>query len=100
MDTKKDRYISFNNIDCYENAKLVLDAMYELFALKPESKNALWDRFETKLPLDYANNPIDDLGKDTLYEVCSNVFYIEELFDEYEFEKGLELLKTAEFDCC
>jgi hypothetical protein len=100
MNISKDRYVTFDNIDCYDNAKVVLDAMYELFVLKPEAKNALWQRFETKLPLDYANNPTDELGKDTLYEVCSNVFYIEELFEEYAFDKGLELLKTVEFDCC
>jgi len=100
MNIKKDRYISFENIDCYENAKFVLDAMYELFAIYPESKNRLWERFESKIPSDYANTPVDKLGNDILYEVCSNVFYIEELFDEYQFKKGLELLKTAEFDCC
>ena len=96
----KDRYITFENIDCYNDAKAVLDAMYELFSIKPESKNEFWERFETKLPDDYATTPVDDLGRDTLYQVCSNVFYIEELFETYEFEKGLESLKTAEFDCC
>ncbi len=96
----KDRYITFENIDCYNDAKFVLDAMYELFALKPESKNDFWKRFETKLPENYSTTPTDKLGRDTLYQVCSNVFYIEELFDEYEFEKGLELLRTVELDCC
>lgn len=96
----KDRYITFENIDCYENAKSVLDAMYELFSLHPEAKNAFWERFEEKLPRNYATTPVDEEGRDTLYQVCSNVFYIEELFDEYDYEKGLEFLKTAEFDCC
>ena len=96
----KDRYITFQNIDCYNDAKAVLDAMYELFLLKPESKNDFWKRFETKLPEDYATNRLDDVGRDTLYQVCSNVFYIEELFEEYDFEKGLSSLKNAEFDCC
>lgn len=100
MSKTKDRYVSFENIDCYNDAKVVLDAMYELFKQEPASKNPFWERFETKLPQDYANNPVDESGKDILYEVCSNVFYIEELFDDYEFEKGLELLKTVEFDCC
>lgn len=100
MSTTKDRYVTFKNIDCYNDAKVVLDAMYELFKQEPESKNAFWERFETKIPVDYANNPVDELGKDILYEVCSNVFYIEELFEDYEFEKGVELLKTVEFDCC
>ena len=46
----KDRYVTFNNIDCYENAALVLDAMNELFELKPESKNGLWINFMDKIP--------------------------------------------------
>lgn len=96
----KDRYITFDNIDCYDNAKSVLDAMYELFALHPEAKNAFWERFESKLPENYAETPVDEAGRDTLYQVCSNVFYIEELFDEFDFEKGQAFLKTAEFDCC
>lgn len=96
----KDRYITFENIDCYENAKSVLDAIYELFSEYPESNNKFWERFSAKLPHDYANNPVDDIGRDILYEVCSNVFYIEELFEKYEFSKGLELLNCAEFDCC
>ena len=74
--------------------------MYELFVSHPEAKNAFWERFEAKLPENYATTPVDEVGRDTLYQVCSNVFYIEELFDEYEFEKGLAFLKTAEFDCC
>jgi hypothetical protein len=97
---KKDRYVTFENIDCYNDAKAVLDAMYELFSLHPSAKNDFWERFETKLPEDYAANPLDELGRDTLYQVCSNVFYIEELFETYDFEKGLSFLKTAEFDCC
>ena len=96
----KDRYVTFDNIDCYNDAKNVLDSMYELFSTIPESKNAFWERFETKLPDNYQTTPVDELGRDTLYQVCSNVFYIEELFETYEFEKGLEFLKTTEFDCC
>ncbi len=96
----KDRYITFENIDCYENAKSVLDAMYELFEQNPAAQDKFWKRFESKLPEDYANNHVDDLGRDILYEVCSNVFYIEELFEKHDFTKGMDLLKCAEFDCC
>lgn len=99
MDTK-DRYVSFENIDCYNYAQDVLSAMEELFTQHPDAKNEFWDRFMTKLPNDYKNNPIDEGGKDTLYQVCSNVFYFEELFENYDFEAGLEALKVTEFDCC
>jgi hypothetical protein len=96
----KDRYVSFENIDCYNNAQAVLEAMEELFSLHVNAKNEFWERFLSKLPDDYKNNPIDEGGRDTLYQVCSNVFYFEELFESYDFEKGLEILKTTEFDCC
>jgi hypothetical protein len=95
-----DRYITFENIDCYNNAKLVLDAMYELFDANSEAKNEFWERFETKLPSDYITTPVDELGRDILYVICSNVFYLEELFEKYTFEKGTALLNTTEFDCC
>jgi len=97
---EKDRYVTFENIDCYNDAKLVLDAMYELFNIKDEAKNEFWLRFETKLPNDYTTTPVDELGRDILYVICSNVFYLEELFEKYEFEKGISLLTTIEFDCC
>lgn len=96
----RDRYITFKNIDCYKNARDVLDAMYELFTLYPESKNRLWQRFEKELPEDYHKQLAREESKDILYLVCSNVFYIYELFDEYEFEKGVELLEKAELECC
>lgn len=96
----KDRYITFNNIDCYENAALVLDAMNELFALKPESKNDLWINFMAKIPENYRETWAKGEEKDTLYLVCANVFYIHDLFEEFDFEKGTEVLDQVELECC
>ncbi len=95
----KDRYVSFENIDCYKNAIEVLDCIYEVFEKYPESKNAFWQRFDTLIPADYKNEFTKE-GSDILYQVCSNVFYIDELFEEYEYEKGIELLEKAELECC
>jgi len=100
MGEEKDRYITFNNIDCYENTALVLDAMNELFALKPESKNKLWVAFMDKIPQNYRVTFKKDEGHDTLYLVCANVFYISDLFEENDFEKGMELLDQVELECC
>ena len=96
----KDRYITFENIDCYENAALVLDAMNELFILKPESKNKLWIKFMEAIPQNYRE--VFSIGDslDTLYLVCSHVFYISDLFDDFEFEKGIEVLDQVELECC
>lgn len=100
MSTQKDRYITFNNIDCYENAALVLDAMNKLFNKTPESKNELWIRFMEKIPTNYREVFKENNNNDTLYLVCANVFYISDLFDEYEFEDGIELLNQVELECC
>ncbi len=101
MNQERDRYITFNNIDCYENAALVLDAMVDLFEEKPESKNELWVRFMDKIPENYREvfrKPTND--HDTLYLICANVFYISDLFDDYDFEKGIEVLDQVELECC
>ncbi len=39
-------------------------------------------------------------NKDILYHICANVFYISDLFDEYEYEKGIKILEQAELECC
>jgi len=96
----RDRYISFANIDCYENATEVLDALYELFALHPEAKNELWVRFETLIPDDYKAVFAKHDSKDILYHICSHVFYLSALFEMYEFEKGILLMEKAELECC
>lgn len=96
----RDRYISFENIDCYKNAVEVLDAMDELFLLKPESKNEFWISFLEKIPENYSKEYVKDGCKDILYLVCSNVFYISDLFEEFDFDKGIKLLDIAELECC
>lgn len=100
MDTTRDRYISFANIDCYENATDVLDALYELFILHPEAKNELWQRFETLIPANYKEIFAKKDSKDILYHICSHVFYLSQLFEDYRFEKGIALMEKAELECC
>lgn len=100
MEEVRDRYVSFNNIDCYENATDVLDALYELFELHPEAKNELWVRFNTLIPQDYKAVFAKHDSKDILYHICSHVFYLCALFEEYDFEKGIELMEKAEMECC
>ncbi|AFL68651.1 N(2)-fixation sustaining protein CowN [Sulfurospirillum barnesii] len=97
---QRDRYVSFQNIDCYENAVVVLDALYELFALYPESKDAFWLRFESFIPTEYKTVFAKKDSKDILYHICSNIFYIAALFETYHFEKGLACIEKAELECC
>ncbi len=100
MNPTRDRYVSFANIDCYENATEVLDALYELFTLHPEAKNELWVRFETLIPRDYKAVFAKHDSKDILYHICSHVFYLSALFETYDFEKGILLMEKAELECC
>lgn len=100
MNETKDRYVSFENIDCYKNAVAVLEAMNELFALEPESKNEFWVNFQEQIPENFTEEYVKEGCKDILYVICSNVFYISDLFEEYDFEKGIALLDRAELECC
>lgn len=100
MSQVKDRYITFENIDCYQNAVEVLDAMNELFEKIPEAKNELWVRFFDTIDDNYKEVYEKEGCKDILYQVCSNVFYISDLFEEYDFKLGIALLDQAELECC
>ena len=96
----KDRYLTFDNIDCYENAALVLEAMDELFEQKPAAYNDFWKRFMQTIPQNYKQKFVKENNKDTLYQVCSNVFYIFDLFEEHDFDKGIEMMDQCELECC
>lgn len=78
----------------------ILDALYELFSLHLEAKYALWMRFETLLPNNYKAVFSKYDSKDILYHICSHVFYLFALFEEYNFEKGIILMGKAELECC
>lgn len=70
---------------------------FELFDSQANSKNEFWVRFESKIPKAYFDKIQDE---EVLYLVCSNVFYIEELFEEFGFQKGIEAIRRAELECC
>jgi len=74
--------------------------MIALFTQKPESKNNLWVNFMDKIPDNYREVWSKGEEKDTLYLVCANVFYISDLFEEYDFVQGIEVLDQVELECC
>jgi hypothetical protein len=100
MEETRDRYVTFANIDCYKNAVDALDAMKALFEEYPQAYNSFWERFYEHIPENYADCYEKEGYKDILYYVCSNVFYISDLFEEYDFEQGIEVLDRAELECC
>ena len=100
MQEIKDRYVTFNNIDCYKNAVDVLDALGKLLKKQPEANNEFWLRFYEHIPENYSELYEKEGYKDILYYVCSNCFYISDLFEEYDYEEGIAAMDKAELECC
>ena len=91
-----DRYVSFMNIDCYQHATEVIECILDVIE-EEKYCNPFWERFRSKIPACYFEKQSDEK---VLYLVCSSVFYIEELFEESANERGLELMKNCEYQCC
>lgn len=91
-----DRYVSFMNIDCYQHATEVIDAIIEVTE-DERYTNRFWEAFKAKIPQSYHDKHSDEK---VLYHVCSSVFYIEELFEESNHTVGLELMLNCEYQCC
>lgn len=93
-------YTSFKNIDCFENACSIIDHMLRLLE-EPKNNNAYWEKFVPKIPKAYySRNPKDDPSEALLYLVCSNSFYIIELFENAEDEDAIHALEKCEQECC
>jgi len=90
-----DRYVSFAGIDCDGNSRRVIEVLLRHLE-NPTNRNAYWDAFQVKLR-EAAEDPTKP---DELRLVCSNVYYIEELFEACGDADGLALLAQLEEDCC
>jgi len=93
-------YVSFKNIDCFENACSVVDNMLRILD-EPKNMNAYWEKFIPKIPKAYySRDAKDDTKEELLYLVCSNSFYIIELFEEVDDEEAIYALEKCEQECC
>ena len=93
-------YESFKNIDCFENACSVVDNMLRLLK-EPKNNNAYWERFIPKIPKAYySRDAKDDTKEELLYLVCSNSFYIIEMFEDADHEEAIHALEKCEQECC
>jgi len=93
-------YVSFKNIDCFENACCVVDNLLRLIK-NPEYNNPYWEKFVEKLPAAYYSRDVkQDPSEALLYHVCSNAFYIIELFEDSEDEEAIHALAKCEQECC
>lgn len=95
-----ERYTSFENIDCFENACVVVDNILRVLK-NPELNNPFWEKFVSKIPKAYySRNVKDDTTEALLYLVCSNSFYIDDLFESAEDEGAIYSLEKCEQECC
>lgn len=63
--------------------------------------NLYWKKIIPTIPEAYhTRKEEDDTSEALLYLVCSNVFYLEELFENADHEPGLAALKACELECC
>lgn len=95
-----ERYVSFENIDCFENACVVIDHLLRV-TQNPEHMNLYWKKIIPTIPEAYhARDYKADTKEELLYLVCSNVFYFEELFENADDEAALLALRKCELECC
>lgn len=95
-----ERYVSFQNIDCFENACLVIDRLLEV-TKNPEYNNMYWQKIIPTIPQSYyARDRALDEDEALLYLVCANVFYLEELFEKADDKEGMAAMVACEMECC
>lgn len=95
-----ERYTSFENIDCFNNACNTIGHMLRIVE-NSKMMNAYWEKYIPEIPQSYYHpNDGKFQREDVLYFVCSKVFYFEELFENAEDEAGLASLNVCELECC
>jgi hypothetical protein len=93
-------YVSFKNINCFENACQVVDHLLRLVK-DPKHANAYWERFVGRIPEGYyVRDAAKDPKEELLYLVCSCASMIGELFDSTEDEDAIHALEKCESECC
>jgi hypothetical protein len=90
-----DRYVSFLDIDFEGNMARVLTHLRR-YIDNPETGNAFWDRFKSRLAaIEAGENSITD----KLLLLHSHVYYMVDLFEDHDDEQALKDLKTLEEEC-
>lgn len=91
---KTDRYITFEGLECDDQARRVLNCIRDCIESPAGSPSSWSAYFERKL------DEITRMGQDELFVVGSQVNYIRELFEHHGHREGLDLLDRIEDECC
>jgi len=94
------RALKKDSLDCYRHLTLVIETINELFELYPKSKSRYWKRFMKKIPNNYKELFENDEGHHILYFLCTNMFFVIDLFEKYDFKKGINLTNSIDVEFC
>jgi len=90
---KPDRYVSFNGIDCDQNAALLMQTLLRHLA-DPAKCNAFWTYFLNK------RRPASGPAPDDLFLIHSHLNQLRDFFEEHDDEAAQQLLEKIELECC
>ena len=89
----RDRYVSFNGIDCNGNASRIM-ALIERNMAESEKSGPFWEYFMAK------RKPRSGPPPDDLFLVHCHLNQIREFFEERADAEALALLSQLEEECC
>ncbi|MEM8674832.1 MAG: N(2)-fixation sustaining protein CowN [Cyanobacteria bacterium P01_G01_bin.67] len=92
-ESKIDRYVNFQNIDCDGQARCLIDYIKK-YTENPPFNSSWSEYFQAKLPEGLS------IGQDELHFICSQMNNVFSLFEEYEDTDALNLLEQIEEECC
>lgn len=94
-----DRYVSFRNIDCEGNSKKLME-MLRRHIDDPHKSNPFWQKFKEKLA--QIGRPQQNGGRDLdeLFLIHTYINNLYEVFEEYDDEPAMALLRQIERECC
>lgn len=90
-----DRYVSFSDIDFSGNMKKVMGHLFH-YIDGPEKDNPLWKLFKERLA---KANAADVPRQDQLLLLHSHVYYMYDLFEEYDDDEAAADLAKLEQEC-
>ncbi len=86
-----DRYVSFCGLECEPRAAELVARTLSLAGSR-DPGNPFWQLFRQKAEAEQ--------GPDALFLVHSYIFYMRDLFEQWEDAEGLAMLNQVEQDCC
>lgn len=92
---QRDRYVSFNGLDCEGQAERLL-ARVEMLIARPAVSNLFWQKFAAQVALMRSGS---GPNRDPLYLLHANVYYLRDLLEAHGGAEDLAALDLLEEEC-